>query len=237
MSDVNLTTVDGVNATGRSAVTPIRVGEGNANTAWYGKDGAAISLPWLQALVLEGRCFTATVGTLSTGIVGGGNGTVPELAEPEFVIGVPAGAVILPFRIAVQGNCANAVADHDVLEVIIAAMLGTAYDGTGTATTEVAYNLRTDNPKASLCSVKSAFTADITIAPVATIDLARTEVHVDATSAIALGTIVVDCLYQPTVVPFIVGPAILFGMWGGTTAVTGYAQLYWAEFAKSELGI
>ena len=82
MADMQLATLDGLSLTGRSAVTPSRAGEGCTNMQWMGKDGAAVSFPWKQALVLEGRCYHVQVGALITAVACG-SGTVPELAEPE----------------------------------------------------------------------------------------------------------------------------------------------------------
>lgn len=236
MGNLDMTTLDGINSVGRSALYPIRVGEGNTATAWLGKDGSAISLPWQQALALEGRCFSITVGALVTGIASG-SATVPELAEPEFIISVPAGTVIMPLRVACQCFTADAVADHSHEEIIVGIDRGKVYDGTGTKTTEVAYNLRTDNPRATMCTCTSAHTDDITSIPVMLTELARTAVFIEQTTAVGTVPIEVSLLYQPLVAPFIVGPAMLVGMWGGTSPLTGYAQVYWAEFTKTELGL
>lgn len=238
MSDFSLATLKGIETSGKSAITPTRVANGVVNPVWLGTDGAAVGMSWQDALALEGRVFTFTVGTLSTGIVGGGNGTVPELAEPEFLIGVPTGVVIKPLRIAVQMIPPDAWVNHEKMEIIVAADLTKGWDGTGTATTEYAYNCRTDQPRGSACPCRSAFTADITLAPVATIDLARTEVFLEQTTAVGSQPISADLLYEPLAGPFISGPAMLFGMWGlSTTAANiGYAQIYWAEWSKTELG-
>jgi hypothetical protein len=236
MADMQLATLKGMDLAGRSAITPSRVSNGISNSAWLGIDGAMVGMAWQDALALEGRVFTMTVGTLSTGIVGGGNGTVPVLAEPEFMVAVPAGAVIKPLRIAVQGVCADAVANHNKLEIIIAADILKGWDLTGTATTETPLNFRTDLPRGSACAARSAFTVAITSAPAAVMDLARREVFIEQTTAVGTVPIIVDLLYEPVAGPFITGPAMLFGMWGGTSAVTGYAQVTWAEWSKTELG-
>jgi len=236
MAELQLASLAGVEMVGRSSNSPIRVSNGNPNEVWLGLDGSAVSLSWKQALALEGRCFSITVGALVTGIASGA-GTIPELAEPEFVIGVPAGAVIMPLRVACQCFVADAVADHSHEEIIVGIDRGKTYDGTGTKTDEVAYNLRTDNPRSSLCTCVSAVTADITSIPVMLTELARTAVFIEQTTAVGTTPIIVDLLYQPEIAPFIVGPAMLVGMWGGTSALTGYAQVYWAEWSKSELGI
>jgi hypothetical protein len=234
MSEVKLLTLEGLPLEGIKSLVPTVVTyDGSTGKLWLGRDGAVIDMGWKQALVLAGQCFTATVGTLSTGIVGGGNGTVLDIDQPEFLIYVPTGLAIMPLRIAIQGNAADAVADHSVLEAVIA--LGeVAWDGTGTCTTEVAYNMNRGSSLASGCSVRSAFTVDITTAPVHVLDLARAEVKIDL-PANGETPIILDLLYEPDPAPIIVGPATITGYWGGTSAVTGYAQLYWAEFTKAKV--
>lgn len=221
---------------GRSAIVPIRQAEGMQNDLWLSKEGAAVEMPWKQALVLEGRCFQVQVGALITGIASG-SATVPELAEPECIISVPTGTVIMPYRINCTCNADTLATDNSLESIIIGWDRGKVYDGTGTHTTEVAYNLRGDNPRSTNCTCTSAHTDDITSIPVILTELCRKDVHIDVTSAVALGQITIDLLYEPQAAPFIVGPAMLVIMWGGTSPLTGFAQVEWAEFSKSELGI
>lgn len=236
MGEVNFATLKALPIAAEKSLVPLRrMADGKQDEPlWAGRDGALVNLPWKQALVLEGRVFTYTVGTLSTGIVGGGNGTVLDIDQPEFLISVPSGTAIIPLSISIEGLAADAIADHSTLEALIAATIGSAWDGTGTATTETPSNLRTDSPRASACSCRSAFTADITTAPVHTIDLAREEVKIDL-PANGETPIIVRLDYTPEAAPVIVGPAMITGYWGGTSAVTGFAQVCWAEFQKSEV--
>lgn len=234
MAEVKLLTLEGLPIEGRRALVPEAVTyDGATGKLWLGRDGAVIDMGWKQALLLAGQCFTFTVGTLSTGIVGGGDGTVLDIDQPEFLIYVPTGTAIMPLRMAIQGNADDAVANHSVLEALIA--LGeVAWDGTGTCTTEVVYNLNRGSSLASACSVRSAFTANITTAPVHIADLARAEVKIDL-PANGETPIILDLLYAPDPSPLIVGPATITGYWGGTSAVTGYAQVSYIEFTKSRV--
>ena len=158
MPDIQLATLDGVDFTGRSAVTPSRVSEGQANAQWLARDGANISMPWKQALVLEGRCFHVQVGALVTAIACG-SGTVPELAEPELVISVPTGSVMMPLSVYANAIPADNFANHDDLNIILGIDRSQAHDLSGTSTTEVIYNLRTDAPRSNMCTSVSAVTA------------------------------------------------------------------------------
>jgi len=204
--------------------------EGGQIQARATRDGALFTAPWIQSLVLDGRCYMIQVGALTTPIVGGGNGTVVDLDQPEVDISVPSGTTILPFRIDVQVENNATEADNAIGEIIIG-IDRTVSDNTtgGTFTDETAVNLRTDNPRSSLCDPNSAYTGNITTAPVV-IELARLQrvAIVDASST-ARDDTSMHLLYEPSVIPAIVGPAQLLVYWGGVEAISGYAQVYWAE--------
>ena len=235
MADIQLATLDGLGMTGRSAVNPSRAGEGQPNQQWLGKDGAVVSFPWKQALVLEGRCFHVQVGALVTAIACG-SGTVPELAEPELVISVPTGAVMMPLGVYANAIPADNFADHDDLNIILGIDRTQVHDLSGTSTTEVIYNLRTDAPRSNACTAVSAVTADMTAAVMA-MELMRTDTFMEQTTAVGSVPIQMELRYAPEAAPMLVGPAMLVLMWGGTSAVTGYAQATWAEWSLSELGL
>jgi hypothetical protein len=114
-----------------------------------------------------------------------------------------------------------------------------AWAHTGTHTNPTIYNLRTDTPMSSLCNCGTAFnTVNITTAPVESFDLARREVKLEKAAA-GECAVIVDLKWSAisSVAPFIVGPACLLGHFGGTTVMTGYAKVMWAEWQKSELGL
>lgn len=235
MADMQLATLDGLDLTGRSAVTPNRAAEGQSNAQWLAKDGAAISFPWKQALILEGRCYHVQVGALVTAVACG-SATVPELAEPELVISVPAGVVMMPLAVYANGIPVDTVADHDDLNIILGIDRTQAHDLSGTSTTEIVYNMRTDAPRSNMCTSVSAVTADMTAAVMA-MELMRTDTFIEQTTAVGTVPIIMELRYEPVAAPLLVGPAMLVLMWGGTTPVTGYAQATWAEWSKAELGL
>lgn len=197
--------------------------------------GSAITMDWKQIAMYEGRIFNVTVGTLSTGITGGGAGTVPVIDLPEFLIDIPAGYVVVPISMSIQGTCADNVADNDVLEAFICKCTNVRWDGTGTCTSETPVCMKTVGGRTSVCRVASAFnTVAITTAPVHAIDLAREEVKMDIAAA-GETPVILRLDYAPKFPPFIVGPTTITGYCGGTSAVKAYAQLYWAEYETSEL--
>lgn len=200
------------------------------------RDGTLFAADWKQALVMEGRGFHFDVGAFSTGIVGGGAGTVLDLDQPEAVLSIPSGTSIIPLRVAVQCQVPLLATDADEAEILIAVDRTAASAGDGTKTAETIFNLRTDNPSASLCTATSAYTADLTD-PVLGIELARKVItgDVQGTAANALWT-PLELVYPgpQQFAPIIVGPAMLVVYWGGTVAVPGFAQIEWAEFDTSD---
>ncbi len=202
------------------------------------RDGAAFVADWKQSLIMEGRGFVVNVGAFSTPITGGGNGTVLDLDQPELVISVPSGTAILPIRVHVQAQTPLLAADSDESEILVAVDRTAAYNNDGTGTAETAFNLRTDNPRTSNCTIVSAFTADMTATtgadPVLGIELAHSVIvgDVQGTAATALWT-KHDLLYEPLTVPIIMGPAMLICYWGGTVATTGFAEAAWLELPST----
>ena len=189
---------------------------------------------WKMDAIAGGRGFHVTVGAFSTPITGGGNGTVIETTEPEFVVSVPLLTTLIPIRVSIQCQVPLVAADSNESEILLTWGLGVAWDTTGTSTEETIYNMKYGHSATSLCSCESAFTADITLEPENEIELARAVQVANlylTTDSTMWGTL--DLLYEPLSPPLIVGPAMLAGFWGGTVATTGFAQIEWLEFPTS----
>ena len=203
-------------------------GEGDQRQVRGSRDGAVFQAPWIQGLVLEGRCYMIQVGALTTPIVGGGNGTIIDLDQPEVNIGVPSGTTILPFRVNVECESSATEADDDIGEIVVGFDRLATNTG-GTFTDEVAVNLRTDNPNSSLTDPNSAYTGDQTTAPTV-IELVRVQRQpiVDASSTARADT-TLHLLYEPLYPMALVGPAQFLVYWGGVAARSGFAQVFWAE--------
>ena len=185
-------------------------------------------LDWRQRAIRDGKGFNVTVGALSTGILGGGNGTVLDADRPELMISVPSGYILIPMSVGVQTTVAPAVANHNINEILVAADIAKASDGVGTMTTETAYNLRRDSSITTACTVYSAFTANCTL-PVLAMELARAEQIWNLDAAGQTGT-KFDLLWTPDPSPMLAGPCCLIVYFGGTTATIGYCQANWVEF-------
>lgn len=200
------------------------------------KDGAIFTADWIQSQIMRGNGYVMTVGAFSTPIVGGGNGTIIDLDQPEFLISVPSGRTIFPFRIAAQTQSPLLATDSDETEILVGVDRTQALVSV-TSTAETAFNLRTDNISSSTCTATSAHTADIVApaTPVLGIELDREVLlgDVQGTPATALWTRN-KLLYAPQHAPMLVGPCSLLGYWGGTVATNGFAQVQWIELATAD---
>lgn len=189
---------------------------------------------WRSAMIARGFGWNTTIGTLSTGITGGGAGDVLDIDQPEFVLSVPTGFTLVPLRFFIQARIGIQTDDSHTAQIVIAVDRAAAWNGTPTDLTKwvnenpTTFNLRTGATSGCPIACASAFTGDITVAPVHAFDLARKEAITDEQEAATPATVNVyefDLLYEPKASPFIVGPGAVYGYWGGEVAVVGYAQL------------
>lgn len=187
--------------------------------------GGLLAADWRQALIARGYGWNVTVGSLSTGIVGGGNGTVLDLDQPEFGLSVPSGYTLIPLDFHIQVNPGVQTTDSHVTEALIAVDRTAAWVGDGTVTAETPLGLRSNVSSGCPATCFSAATGDITD-PVLSFELARNEGLTDIQGTAANALITQFRLdYEPLNPPLIVGPGAVYGYWGGSIAATGYAQL------------
>jgi hypothetical protein len=213
---------------------PSKLSDGNIEAARLNVRRDLVTLDSVQQWVLEGRCWQMTVGTFSTPITGGGNGTVLDADQPEFVLNVPDGTVAALLRARIDCQV-PADQDADELEILLA-IDRLAEVAAGTYTAETPINLRTDISSGASVTARSAYTGNTTAAPTLSAELAHPVKIVNiVTSGITSTDLVLD--YDPLTKIFIVGPGAVVGYWGGTQAVSGFAGIEWAEFTKSELGL
>lgn len=196
--------------------------------------GAALAADWRQAFVARGLGYHVDVGAFSTPIVGGGNGTILDQDQPEFIISVASGYCVVPLRFHVACQVPLLNADSDESEILIAVDRAAAYDGTGTVTTETALNMRsnsTGNPTGVTCF--SAATGNITN-PTLGYELGHEVITADLqgiATSIWWGSL--KLLYEPVNPPFLIGPCAIYGYWGGTVATSGFANLDFLAFSSS----
>jgi hypothetical protein len=216
--------------------------DGSAHAPYMNKLGEQYMMDWIQASKLQGYGFGANVGALSTPVVGGGDGTVVDLDQPEFGMIIPDKYTIVVTRLAIQLLIPLLATDADECEALAfvdttAATVTAALDGTW-ANTITPKNLRlaASNLRASQCTVKSVCSADTTD-PTESYDLDHLQItgDVQGTPANALWTKGL-MLYEPKNPDFIVGPASLFAYWGGTVATYGFMQIEWLERPSADWG-
>ena len=202
------------------------------------RDGSLVSANWKMAGILQGLGYMVNVGAFSTPITGGGNGTILDQDQPEFVISVPTGTSIIPLRAEVVCAVPILTADSEESEILLAVDQDAANtSGGGGGTSETIYNMNTLKGSGSACTVVSAITADITTAPTLDLELMHKLLLGDFGDATGISHPELYGLYQPEAGPILNGPCMLIGYWGGTVAVTGFAVVQWLEFRTSFVAI
>ena len=187
---------------------------------------------WKQDAVRAGNAYHIDVGAFSTGVTGGGNGTIIDQDQPEAIVSCPSGYVIIPTRIHVACQTPLIAADADETEIVIAADVAAAAAGTtgiAGATAETAVNMHSRSSSSSACSCYSASEANWTN-PTLGMELAHAVKtgDVQGTAGNALwGDL--SLLYEPESPPILSGPCAIYVYWGGTVATPGFAQIEWIE--------
>ena len=193
-----------------------------------------VPFDWKMRAVLQGRGFQVDVGAFSTPIVG--DTTILDIDRPVGAISVPTGTSMIPIRVSVQCHTPLLATDADEAEILLGVDIAKANAFAETThVDETILSMYLGNGT-SLCDAISAQTANMTVAPVIGMELARAVATGDmnGTPANALwGTL--DLLYEPAVPPVLVGPCTVCLYWGGTVQVSGFAQIQWLEFLTSDL--
>jgi len=227
--------------------TPGQSADGN----WWGQRGDRTGIPftadWKRALLLEGRVFQMTVGTLTGGgdismITGGGAGTIIDQDQPEFGVSVPLNTTLIPLEIHIACQ-PDLDADGEEANIVITYDSAAAYAGDGTVTSETPVNMITGGGVNTNATAFSAATADITDPTVSGILAFKT---VQASEFVSNGTATnltngvvgsVELHYEPSFPIHITGPGAFYGYWGGTAAVPGLASVIWGEVPSTRINI
>lgn len=194
--------------------------------------GGALVADWRQALIARGLGWTMNVGGFSTGtdtgITGGGAGTIMDFDQPEFVISVPSGYCCIPLEFNIACRPGLQTTDSHVSDILVALDRTAAWAGDGTFTTNTPKNMRTNvAPGSCPLPCAHAFTADTTDpAAAGWQELIRETQLTDVQgTAATLNFNQLEANWTPKYPPFIIGPASIWGYWGGSIAVVGFAQL------------
>ncbi len=190
---------------------------------------------WVQAMIARGYGWHTDVGAFSTPIQGGGAGTIFDQDQPEIGIEIPSGYTLVPLRVHIACQVPLSAADSDEIEILIAADRAAAAAGlSGNSTLEVPTNMRTGITTGTPCNTYSACTVNCTN-PTLNIELAHVVKVLELGSDVGRNWTDLSLLYEPLVLPFLVGPAGFYAYWGGTVAVTGFANLDYLAFPSSLL--
>ena len=189
---------------------------------------------FLQDAVLSGYGYGITIGALTTPIVGGGAGTVIDLDQPELVLSVPDGTTMLLMHVGFQLEMPADV-EGEIHEIILTADRSAAAGGlAGNGTDENEFNLLTNRgSKGARVDAWSAMTSNIT-APTDDFVLTRRQIITQVlTSGILSTEFRFDFDERPAIA--FVGPAAVYGYWGGIQAISGFGEARWVEFDTSDL--
>jgi len=210
-----------------------RVSDG-ADIKWRAlRDGSGIVVPWVQALVFEGRVFGTQVGSVSTGV---NTHAGIDADQPEVAINIPDGTECLPLWVHVHAE--GGTTTIGMTQVMAA--VSDVIVGAGTATTGTAINMRLDSPIATAASVYHTYSGNGTDPLTAGhhIELGRasaTNVDTDAAAATTLMP-TVEASVLNRIMPVIVDGGSIVG-YGESQAAAAlfYASIMWAEFTEGVL--
>lgn len=186
---------------------------------------AALMADWRQAFIARGFGWHVDVGSFSTAITGGGNGTILDADQPELAIDVPNGTTLIPLRFHFEvGPGVQTTDDHEV-EALLAVDRTAVSGGTATnGTVETPVNMRTDKIGGCPCSAVSAVTTNLTAGFTLGLELMHVRQSENFGDATGTELAQLTLLYEPLYPVFIVGPATVLGYWGGDIAATGFGH-------------
>ena len=192
-----------------------------------GLTGQAIDL-----LIATGHGHHISIGALTTPIVGGGAGTTIAIDQPQGLLGIGGNQAIIPVRIKVECEAGLVAADSEVDEILIGVDADNSPDGINetTVVNEDVYNMLPHLGKSQVAEVQawSAVTTALTTAPVIDMELDRAQQFRELGSDVGLNHTQLELLYEPLHPPILTAKAdglSLMIYWGGTVAVSGFAQV------------
>lgn len=210
--------------------------EGSDVFARLTRDGALFTSDWFLAQALAGNVFALNSGKLTTPDTF--NATVAD-GEPDLLINVPTGRTVIPVYISVGFEDTGTALAVDTFAVI-----SDQYDNAVTATAETSNikNMRTDEPKKSLCSAYSVVTGGgATLETGNYIEFWRpyAGLQEDAyNSSTTWKNPFVGGAYwsiKNTVVPPIVKGQGALAVFAGAQAGTGFITVIWVELPSTSL--
>jgi len=204
---------------------------GTFNYALGLKDGAIVSVPWVQAMVLKGKVFHAYVGSATTPVTLDASYAA---TDPDISLDVPDGTAIIPLmvRVIIEAYGTTALFETFTLcsKTLAAASAGTLF---------LPINIATRQGKGSACKVY----VGPTVTDGNTTDAFEFNRNVQA-KAVTIATADDDSTWQHNVTEWNIAQKgyapVLHGeasmqTWAISQASSGYIQYEWLELSEDDL--
>lgn len=188
------------------------------------RDGVLFTVDYFEGLAMQGRIFTANMGTVTTPLTF----LVTAANRPDAWIRVPSGTAILPIKCnVVLESAAGTVSEIDVR--ICSNDIG---NGTSTAASVGPLSNRSDNILASLCTARQLATVDTTAETNPISIYRRTYARADEAGIDFRG---IEATRELMGYPILVNASTWEVFIAGTgTQATGYVVMTWAEVPASD---
>ncbi len=210
-----------------SQVTPVTTGEGDQGFPSMTKLGALFTADWKLQLIAAGLAWSAKMGGLTASadaipIRGGGVGTVPDSAQPEFIIGVDEGYSLIPMEAHVS-MYTHPVTDKGIDSIVLFADRTTAPQASIASGTDVTPVNILDGGTAFPGRCWQAVSGDLTVAPIMDELLDYTAIQeVAATGSTYAAGLKMD--YMPQAPSILRGPCQVVLCFGSTCASGGFGM-------------
>lgn len=189
------------------------------------RDGVPFSADFFESLAMQGRIFSANMGTVTTPLTF----LVTAANRPDAWVRVPSGTVILPIKC----NVVLESAAGTVTEIDVRIAQNDIGNGTSSAADIAPRSHRTDAPLASLCTARQLATADTTAETNPLSIYRRTYARADEAGIDWRG---IEVTRELMGYPLLVGAATWEVFIAGTgTQATGYVVMTWAELPATDV--
>ena len=210
-----------LNAAERGSIQ--RVSEGNNLQARGTRDGALFTASWYDAHALEGRLFSANMGSVTTPLTF----LITLANRPDAWIRVPDGTMIIPLSVTVALEAYTGTNT----EIDIRTAQNDIGNGTSSAATVGPQSNHTGAPYASNCVARQLATGDTTAETNPLTVWRKTIPTASAAGNDAAGSFTVT--RELMGYPVLVGPATFEAFIAATTTqATGFVVIHWIEFVE-----
>ncbi len=199
--------------------------DSDAMTYWRGtRDGVAFTADYFESLAMQGRIFTASMGSVTTALTF----VVSAANRPDAWIRVPTATAILPIRC----NVILESAAGTVTEIDVRICQNDIGNGTSAAATAGPLSMRTDSPVSSLCTARQLASADTTAETNPISIYRRTYARADEAGIDWRG---IEATRAMMGYPLLIGAATWEVFIAATsTQATGFVVMTWAEVPASD---